>query len=417
MSIVKTIKTVFFAALLACAATSMSQVPANGPISSEDKAGVLADMSKIITQRAYVPGVDFNKWSDLVKKHRPEIDKAKDHIQFTQVMNKALDEFGFSHIVLFSPQMADMRANRKMVGLGVRIQQEDRGMRIVLVFPGTPADEVGLRPGDLIIKGDGKPVKAPPDLAGEPGSKVKVTIERDGKEKTIEVTRRTFSTDVPETLTWVNDKTAMLSIPTFDLGYKSYRVAELMKEIMPKAEQLILDLRSNGGGRVDNLLSLCGYFMDTTTPIGTFVNKPMADDYAKDTGKPAMDAVAVASWIKNPADRLRPSLARRERFQGKVAVLVNGGTGSASEMMALALKENMGAKLIGSKTAGAVLASQMQPISKNYLLQYPLMDYVSIKGYRIEGHGLKVDAEAPIAKFGEEDKAVTIALKLLSDGN
>lgn len=416
MSIFKTLRTVSALAIAAFAsALAIAQPSPAGPITEDQKAHVLADMESIITKRAYVPGVDFSKWPDLVKKHQKQIDASKDQNAFTNVMNEALEEFGFSHIVLFSPVAADARENRKMVGLGVRIEpptpgQPVKGLRIAMVFPGTPADEVGLQAGDLIVEGNGKAVKSTADLAGEEGSKVKVTVERGSKRLDFNITRRPFSTDIPETIKWLDKDTALVTIPTFDLGYKKYAVSEIMNEAM-KAKKLILDLRSNGGGRVDNLLHLASYFFDSTKPIGTFVNRSMAEAFAQETGKPATDAIAVASWTK---DRLRTGAPRAERFSGKVAVLVNGGTGSASEMMAAALKENMNAPLIGSKTAGAVLASQMFPISEKFLLQFPLMDYVTIKGYRIEGNGLKVDQEAPVARVGEEDKAVTAAVKLLN---
>jgi len=412
MSILKTIRTFTLVVVPFLAALASAQVPVNAPMDSDQKAAVLKSMEDIITKRAYVPGVDFAKWPDLVKKHQTGIDEAKDQVQFTNVMNSALHEFGFSHIVLFSPQMADARTSRGMVGLGVRIQLEDRGIRIVFVFPGTGADEAGLREGDLIVAGDGKPVKTPADLTGEEGTKVKVTIERDGKPKDFVVTRRKFSTDIPETLKWSSDDTAVLTIPTFDLGYKKDNVAILMNEAM-KAKYLVLDLRGNGGGAVTNLLHLANFFFDPTTPIGTFVNRPMAEMYSKETSQPATDAIAVAAWAK---DKLHTQYPKSEYFKGKVAVLVNGGTGSASEMMAAALKENLGARLVGSKTAGAVLASLMTPISEKFLLQFPLMDYVTTKGYRIEGHGLEVDKVAPITKVGEADQAVSIAVKLLQSG-
>lgn len=394
-----------------CQALAVAQAPSEtSKMTDEQKVNVLRDMENIITKRAYVPGVDFSKWPDLVKKHQSGIDSAKSYDQFTGVMNEALQEFGFSHIVLFSPQAADSRNTRKMVGLGVRIQIEDKGLRIVMVFPKTPADEAGIQPGDLIIKGDGKPVKSTADLAGEVGSEVVVTVERDGKPFDFKIKRRTFSTDVPETIKWLDDNTALVTIPTFDLGYKKWNVSDIMNEAM-KAKNLVLDLRSNGGGAVLNLLHLASYFFEPTTPIGTFINRPMAESFTKETGKPATDAIEVANWTQ---DRIHTDVPRSQVFQGKIAVLINGGTGSASEMMAAALKENRGAVLVGSKSAGAVLASQMAGISEKFMLQFPLMDYVTIKGYRIEGHGLEVSEKAPIAKFGEEDKAISIALSALA---
>lgn len=396
---------------LAAAVCAVSQTP--NKITPEEKDDVLKSMDNVITNMAYVPGVDFKKWEDMVKKHQSEIDKADDQAAFTGVMNKALNEFGFSHIVLFSPQAASARTNRSMVGLGVRIQPEEKGLRIALVFPGTPADEAGMQPGDLIIMGDGKPVKTTADLAGEEGSTVVVTVVRDGKNKEFKITRRKFSTDIPETIKWIDKDTAMVTIPTFDLGYKRDPVSEIMNEAS-KAKNLILDLRGNGGGLVLNLQHLAKYFLDSSEAIGTFINRRLASRFAEETGKNGADPVAVAGWASDK-DRLRPPLGNT-KFTGKIAVLIDGGTGSASEILAAALKELKGATLIGTKSAGAVLASTMMPIKHQFLLQFPLMDYVTIKGRRLEGNPLVPDKAATSPKVGEEDKAVAIAKQLFSAG-
>lgn len=409
----KTTMRTFVIAALALAIPFANAQTGGPPLTPEQKQAVLSDMDKIITKSAYVPGVDFSKWPDLVKKHQSKIDEAKDEFAFTMVMNEALQEFGFSHIVLFSPQAATARATHKTVGLGVRIQPEPKGLRVVYVFPGTPADSAGIKPGDLIVAGDGKPIKATTDLQGEEGSEVKVTVDRSGKQLNFNIVRKTFSTDIPETLKWVNKDTAMVTIPTFDNGYKKQRVAEIMVEAS-KAKNMIVDLRGNGGGAVNNLLNFASYFFDPTTPIGTFVNRKIADDYNKETGKPATDAVAVADWTK---EKLHTSLPHGDYYSGKIVVLINGGTGSASEMMAAALRENKNAELIGTKSAGAVLASIMWPIKENFLLQYPLMDYVTIKGLRLEGNGLKPDQEAPNPVIGAEDKAIAIAQKWFTSAN
>lgn len=385
--------------------TAMAQTTEQSTVTAEQKTAVLQDMEGIITRRAYVPGVDFSKWPDLVKRHQAKIDEAKDQFAFTTVMNQALQEFGFSHIVLFSPQAASARTSRKTVGLGVRISPEPKGLRIVFVFPGTPADEAGIKEGDLIVGHDGQPVKSTNDLQGEEGTKVTVTVERAKKTLDFEITRKAFSTDLPQTLKWVTSDTAVLTVPTFDLGYKDYQISDLMADAM-KAKNLVVDLRGNGGGQVINLMHLVNFFLPPDKPIGTFVNRVMADSYAKETGKPGTDPVAIAAWTD---DKLHSKRQRAEYFTGKVAVLINGGTGSASEMFAAAMKENRNARLIGQKSAGAVLASLMWPIKEKFLLQFPLMDYVTIKGMRLEGNGLKPDKEAPNPAPGQADKAITLA--------
>lgn len=398
-----------FAALAIAQTTPDTQTK---PFSPETKQAVLASIEKVLTTTAFVPGVDFTKWPGMIEKKKGEIEASDSANQFTNVVNGALHEFGFSHCVLYSPTVAQARTNRKMVGLGVRIQPEEKGIRIVWVFPESPAMESGIEPGDLIFEADGKAVRQAGDLGGEEGSTVKLKLTRDGKELTKTITRRAFSTDIPESVTWVDKETAVLTVPTFDLGYnKNKALDKAMKEAMT-AKRLILDLRGNGGGSVVNLLHLAGYFLKRDEPLGTFIGKSLVKRYQEDTGDKSTDVLKIAAWPE--ASRLKPA-TRVERYTGQVAVLVNGGTGSASEMMASAMREYRGAKVIGTKSAGAVLASYMWPVAEGFTLQFPVTDYVTIKGYRIEGNGVKPDVEvdAPV-RFGEPDKVVLAAVKALS---
>jgi carboxyl-terminal processing protease len=163
---------------------------------------------------------------------------------------------------------------------------------------------------------------------------------------------------------------------------------------------------------VVNLLHLSGYFLGKDEPLGTFVGRALVRRYEEKTGDKSSDVLKVAAWEE--ASRLRAA-SRTERYEGTVAVLINAGTGSASEMMAAALREYRGAKVVGAKSAGAVLASYMWPIKEGFTLQFPVTDYVTIKGLRIEGTGIVPDVLAETsARYGEEDKALTAALKSIS---
>ncbi len=381
------------------------------PITAEQKAEVLADIESIVTKDAFVPGVDFGKWPDMIQDNLTAINEAGTEVEFAQRVNQALGKFGFSHIVLYSPAAATARTSRRMVGIGVRIQIEATGIRITGIFPNSPASDSGLAEGDLIIAADGKPVRTPADLAGEDGSKVKVTVMRDTQQREYEVTRRPFSTVVPEAIERLDGRTMKVTIPTFDIGYDAKRVDEIMGEAL-KAENLVVDLRGNGGGAVLNLRHFASYFLTDDQPLGTFVMRSTVRGFERATGEKATDVVKVAAWSK---EKIRTS-SSRPRFAGRVAVLVNGGTGSASEIFAAAAREHLGARLIGSKTAGAVLASFVRPIAHGFALQYPVTDYVSTKGIRVEGNGLSPDIMTTPSRFGEPDNALVQALKVFERG-
>ena len=153
-------------------------------------------------------------------------------------------------------------------------------------------------------------------------------------------------------------------------------------------------------------------FLRREEPLGTFIDRSMAAKFLKDTGEEAKDIFAIAEWSTRKVQPLKRNI---EPFNGEIVVLVNGASASASEMMAAALRDHRGAQIIGTRTAGAVLASTMQRLVNGYLLQFPLTDYVTLSGLRIEGIGLEPSIVAQDHRFGEADNGVAEALKWFHD--
>jgi carboxyl-terminal processing protease len=394
-----------------------SAVAQNRPkMDAASKKEVLEKMTKLITQYAYVPGVDFEKLNGMLDKQKDSLEKAETEDEFSNAVNEALQEFGFSHIVLMKPVDVSARLNRSTVGIGVNIQPHADGILVVRVVPKAPADEAGIVAGDVLMKANGKQIKDPADLRGDEGQQVTITVKKsDGKLKDYTITRRKFSTVRPEELKWVDKDTAAISIYTFDLSYDKKNVEKLMMEAS-KAKNLIIDLRNNGGGAVMNMGHFLGLVLPKETEVGTFVSKKIVEDYIKETGGNASDLKAIAAFAKTNKLKPLPNL-NVPVFKGKMAVLVNGASGSASEITAQALKEHANAPIIGTKSAGAVLVSVMVPVVKGFQVQYPINDYVSTKGIRLEHTGVSVDVEATTAQeimTGKADPAHLLAAQHLA---
>lgn len=400
-------------ALMASVVVAFAQPKDKDPISAAEKKDVLARIESTLTQWAFVPGIDFKQWPAMVEKESAAIEKAQTAGEFTNLINRVMNSYGFSHIVLFSPEAGQARNTQSRAGIGIRIEIDEKGIRVLMVFPESPAADVGLQPGDLIIEADGKPVRQQADLAGGVGDTSKIVIMRGTERLEKTVTRRQYSTIIPETVEWKGD-IAILKIPTFDAGYNISRIDSLMREIKEKGKGVVLDLRGNGGGRVTNLQHLASFFLNRETqPMGTFVGKSDLMAYEKQFG-PSTDAVAVAATVQR---KVTASLNRGGvKLEMPVSVLIDGGSGSASEIMAGAMREQLGAKLYGRKSAGAVLASLIRPLGDDlgFMLQFPMTDYVTIKGLRIEGNGIVPDKDFPVARFGEPDGALDAAIAELS---
>lgn len=396
--------------LVAAAALSFAD-----PVSKDAKDKVLERMNHIITSYAYVPGVDFSKWPQMLAAAQSEVDKAQTDADFQTAINKALSGFGLTHISLQTPQQSRSRLEGETVGLGVSVHVQPDGILVIRVVPKSAAETAKLQPGDLIVEADGKPVKTPAELAGKEGQPVLLTVKAaDGKSRQVKVVRKKFSTIRPEELAWVDKDTAILRIYTFDLSYNPTRVEGLMKEAA-KAKNLVVDLRDNGGGVVLNVQHFLGLLLPEGTPIGTFINKRLVQKFAKEANGNPDDLKAIAEWsdskVRTTWDDDEP-----KPFVGHVAVLVNGGTGSGAEIAAEALRETVGATVVGTNSAGAVLVALMVPLPEGYTLLYPITDYVTSKGLRLEGKGVEPDIVAEDPKIplpGTPDDVVNKALAAL----
>lgn len=407
-------KTLGLAAVLLSALTTAwaqpSQAKDTAEFSKEAKQEVLDDMTRILTTRAYVPGHDFGKWKEVLTKQKDAIDGAKTPGEFAMVINKAFAEFGFSHITLATPEANQAMRERKMVGLGVRIATVDEGVRIEFVFDKSGAADAGIQVGDTIIEVNGQKPRGREAFIGDEGTKIKVKVlRRDKSVKEFEVTRKSFSTVLPETLSWPEKDVAVLVIPDF-MTYSMNRVDDLLREANTKtAKLLIVDLRGNGGGRVLFLQHLAGRILPKGAPMGTFINRSAVEKYVKEKGGKETDLLKIAEFSEDKVLGFRGE--NSPVFTGQVACLVNGGSGSASEIMAAGIRELDNGVIVGTQSAGAVLASIMQPISNGFLLQYPFQDYVTIKGIRLEGTGVKPDIEVETPRPGEPDKAVAATIE------
>jgi len=401
------------AALIVCAVPLLAQTV---DTDSKVKMEVLNQVSNLMSERAFVPGIDFSKWPQFIDDEKPEIESAKTDEEFQRAVNAALHKFGASHVFLMTPRGAQTRRTGSTVGIGITTQVVPEGLSILNVVKDGPADKAGLVRGDTITELDGKPISAQKGLTGPEGSDVSIKVKHsDGKVEPYKLTRKSYSTVRTPEISWPDKDTALIKIYSFDTGYSRMVVNDLMTEAQT-AKNLIIDLRYNGGGAVSNLQHLLGYVIPTTKPLGTFLTKSSVDDFiAKNGEKPADWSPSDLASVAQDTLRKFRATHREEApfFTGKVAVLVNRFSGSASEIAAAALHDVLGSPVIGTKSAGAVLASIIVPATNGFMLQFPIEDYVTIKGVRLEGNGVipDIDAADPVFKAKEtKDEGIEKAL-------
>lgn len=371
-----------------------------GPLTAETRQKLEQAIEQRVTRWAFVPGSDFSTWPQLIAKRRAELDKADTEESFAAIINTALAEYKCSHFAVMTPEQNKARAQGNRTGIGIYTELTQDGIAIKGVVPGSPADKAGLREGETIVLVDSVKPASADALQGPVGQEFTLRVKAaDGAIREVKVTRAIFSTKEPESLKWLSPEVGVLRIPTFET-YNNKAVVELIKEAS-KAKLLAIDLRGNPGGYVFNMTHFAGTLLPQGSAMGTLVTRFMAEQFVKETGKPITDLAAFATWNKS---KLVPAKLATPRFTGQVVVLVDGGTGSAAEMLAAGLRDAGNAKVYGQKSIGMVLAALMQPLNDGFTMMIPVQDYITVKGQRLEGTGVKPDVEIVSGpKRGKDD--------------
>lgn len=401
------IRLLFAAAALAVCASLIAQ-----PVSKETKSKIIAEISKLMANDVYVGGVDFSKWDMYLAGHRENIDRAETADQFAAAVNRAFAEFGFSHMSLLTPRAATTQMTGRSVGIGILAETVAEGVRVSRVLPGGPAARAGLKAGDLIFLADGKPVKGPENIRGEKGTVVELEIRRtDGTEYKVTIIRDTFSVVVEDELKWIDDKTALLVVNSFSVGYKAKQIDGFFEEIKAKgAENLIIDLRPNGGGSTINLFHLAGKIVPGGTPMGKFITRGHAKSWLQKNPGNDPNPVEIAKDFGLPLSAVGP---KDGVFSGKVVVLTSPASASASEIFAAMVLDQGRGKVIGTKTAGAVLASRFARLPDGWAAQIPMMEYVTSGGVRLEGLGVQPSVIVGLADLSSDGFMIKTALETL----
>ena len=222
-------------------------------------------------------------------------------------------------------------------GLGIEITMEDNGfVHVVTPIDGTPAAEAGVIAGDYIIAIDGETVlgmtidEAVSLMRGEPGTDVTITIEREGIAEPFDLTITRAYIRNPQVRTQVFDDIAYIRLTVFGTQSQdefTAAIQDLIDEIGDDVTGFILDLRNNGGGSFDTAIAI-------------------ADDFL-DRGE------IVSTRGRNPEDNQRYNARVGDLTDGRpLIVLVNGGSASASEIVAGALQDLRRATIIGTTSYG-----------------------------------------------------------------
>lgn len=275
-------------------------------------------------------------------------------------------------------QLADfqVQATGQFGGVGIEIQMEDGLLKVISPIDDTPAAKAGIKAGDYIAAVDGAAIqglgmdKALEKMRGKPGSKVTLTILREGAKKPFDVTMTRAIIHV-ERVKWHAEK---------NIGY--IRLTGFNEATDKDLEKAVKDLQKKIGER-----NIRGYVLDLRNNPGGLFDQAIAvaSDFIK-SGE-------VVSTRGREADETRRYNAKAGDITGgkKLVVLINGGSASSSEIVAGALQDHKRAVLMGMKSFGKGSVQSVIPLSSGGAIKITTARYYTPSGRSIQAEGIVPD--------------------------
>ncbi len=280
-------------------------------------------------------------------------------------------------------------------GLGIEVTQEEGFVKVVSPIDGTPASEAGIEAGDFITHVDGETVlgltlDAAVDLMRGPvGSEIIVTIAREGETEPFDVSIIRDTIKLTAVRSRTEGDTLVMRVTTFnDQTYPNLRDG-IAKEIeaaggLDNLNGLVLDLRNNPGGLLTQAIRVSDAFLEK--------------------------GEIVSTRGRNIADGERFNATPGDLIDGKpLVVLINGGSASASEIVAGALKDHRRAIVVGTKSFGKGSVQTVMPLRGEGAMRLTTARYYTPSGRSIQALGVSPDivVEQPRRRPGEEDEEDT----------
>jgi carboxyl-terminal processing protease len=320
----------------------------------------------------------FNQVRSILKENYYE--EVDENVLLEGAIAGMANSLGDPYTVYFNKDQMEMfmeKSDGSYVGIGVSITMDSSGLlTIVEPFENSPAKEAGMLQGDKIIKVDGKDVTGIRDenliismIRGPENTEVKITVYRpsEGKYVDFEIVRKRIKIlNIKSEV--VQDKIGYVKIIVFDSEIARYFKESVNQLLAQGAEGLIIDLRDNPGGSYDQVVEIA----DALLPEGLIV-------YTEDREKNRKEKYSDAKELNIP-----------------IAVLVNGNSASASEILAGALKDHKKGILIGTKTFGKGLVQEVVPLEDGSGLKVTVAKYFTPSGVCIQDIGIKPDLEVQV---------------------
>ena len=303
-----------------------------------------------------------------------------DDITIEELMDKALDGMMKNldaHSNFLSQKdykRLKVQTNGEFGGLGITVGMKNGALTVISPIDGTPADIAGLKSGDIILKIDEKSTigmtidEAVSLMRGKVGAPIDVSIVRTGEVKplAIHIVRGIITIESVHTKI-INESTLYIRVASFDKKVAT-DVREAINKYRATTKGIVLDLRNNPGGLLDQAVDLVDIFVD-------------GGDIVSQKGRKESDEKVYSATRRGTLTKV------------PLVVLINGGSASASEIVSGALQDHKRGILVGQNTFGKGSVQVILPITKTEAIKLTIARYYLPSGRTIQAVGVKPDVE------------------------
>lgn len=322
---------------------------------------------------------------DVFEKVRAQyVEEVSDEKLVEAAINGMLTSLDPHSSYLSAKSFQDMRVQTKgeFGGLGIEVTMENGFVKVVSPIDDTPASEAGLQPGDYITHLDGEAVlgltlsDAVEKMRGKVGTPINLTIRRAEEEPfEVEITRAIIT--IKSVRNRVIQDIGYIRITTFNeqttVGLQD-SVSKIKEELGDRLHGYVIDLRNNPGGLLDQAISVCDAFLERGEIVST-------------RGRDEANASRVNATPGDITD-------------GKpIVVLINGGSASASEIVAGALQDHRRAIILGTQSFGKGSVQTILPLQGNAAMRLTTARYYTPSGRSIQAKGIEPDIKVELAKI------------------
>jgi len=284
-------------------------------------------------------------------------------------------------------------------GVGMNVEEDRRGLKVLRVFDGSPAAKAGIGRGDFILAVDGRSIAgvnsdvATGRIKGPAGTSVELEVFTPGEDgpRTVKVERERI--EVPVTTAKVVErdgkKLGVVELLGFSSGAHGLLRREVDKVLKQGAEGIVIDLRGNGGGLLTEAVLVSSIFIE--------------------------DGRIVSVRGRSRPERIQEAQGEAIDEDIPVVVLVDGGSASASEIVTGALRDRGRATVVGTRTFGKGLVQEVERLSNGGVLDITVANYYLPGGKTIGANGIPPEVRAVDDPDTERDEALPVALDTLVD--